>query len=72
MKSFAISRVVPSTQTGYVDVHVTYDGGGTVFTFPENWPKSTILAQVRNELREITATPEAQKRLAGLVGSYTL
>lgn len=69
---FLIDRIEPSRTTGHVDVHVRYDGGGMVLTFPEAYPKGTLLAQVRLEVRARARGEDARARLASLVGRHDL
>jgi hypothetical protein len=71
-QSFHIERIIPSASPENVDVHVRYDGGATVFTFPRTYPKSTILVQVRIELRALLLEADVKKRLDSLVGRHDL
>lgn len=70
--TFHVTKIVPSALPENVDVHVVYDGGGTIFTFPKTYPKGTILAQVRIEIRALVANEDVKKRLASLVGKHDL
>jgi len=70
--SFYIEKIVPSSVLEQIDVHVRYDGGSTVFTFPKTYPKGTILAQVRLEIRSLIADMDVKARLASLVGRHDL
>lgn len=69
--SFLIDKIEPSTP-GNVDVHVRYDGGMMVLTFPEAYPKSTLLAQVRLEVRARMQGESGRARLASLLGRHDL
>jgi len=69
---FLIDRIDPSTSAGHVDVHVRYDGGGMVLTFPESYPKGTLLAQIRLEVRARMQGESTKARLASLLGRHDL
>ncbi len=69
---FIIDKVVPSRVEKHVDVHVRYDGGGMVLTFPDSYPQGVLLAQVRNEVRSRLKGEEAKARLGSLVGRHDL
>jgi len=70
--AFTIDRIEPSRTEGHVDVHVRYDGGAMVLTFPEAYPKGTLLAQVRLEVKSRARGEDARARLASLIGKHDL
>lgn len=72
MSSFHIEKVEISKTPNHVDVHVRYDGGATVMQFPDTYPRTTILANVKNEIRTLLNQADTKKRLAGLVGRHDL
>ena len=69
--SFVIDRI-SLREDAHVDVHVRYDGGSEVFTFPVSYPKNTMLAQVRLAIKERMIHSDAKARLASLVGKHDL
>lgn len=70
--SFIIDKIEPSNTAGHVDVHVRYDGGMVVLAFPESYPKGTLLAQVRLEIRARMQGESGKTRLASLLGRHDL
>lgn len=70
MISFNIERVAERPD-GKVDVHVRYDGGGEIFTFPKSYPNTTILAALRLEFRRReTEGGAAERERKSLIGRH--
>ena len=67
--SFTIDRVVPRRDES-VDVHVRWDGGGEIFSFPKSYPPSTILAQLKIEFRRREVEGGGADRHQGLLGKH--
>lgn len=65
--SFIIDRTFERGKD-QLDVHVRYDGGMRVFTFPKSYPNSTILAQIRIEFRKQEL--EGGDRRGDLIGRH--
>lgn len=72
MTSFTIDRIVPSRIEAHVDVHVRYDGGAMVLTFPDGYPQGTLLTQVRVEVRARLQGQDKTARWTSLIGKHDL
>ncbi len=70
--TFHVEKIETSKTPAHVDVYVRYDGGAIVLTFPDTYPKSTVLVNIKNEIRTLMHQRDTKKRLASLLGRHDL
>jgi hypothetical protein len=53
-----------------VHVHAMWTGGGEIFIFPKAYPTSTILSQIRIELRRRAVEGGTNEKFKDLLGDH--